>query len=707
MSNLDFLPIQVVPAVPKSDGGIRFLHSSNQIDIDANLAKSVWKILEHSNGYRDVPTIAKLLEMEEGFINEVLSDLVLLGIVVDSRKQFLHFHRISNYPPSYSRFLTQEEVDIYTKSPRKQTKQGNLIFFNKDTMSPLSKVLFNRRSCRSFSEEKLTLTEIGNLCYHGYSIYKHAVPSGGSLYPLKLYVLIFEDQDGLRAGYYEYDCENDVLVCFKEDADKEQLKHCFNSEILPFNSNVQMIIAADFDRQAFKYSNRGYRLTLIEVGHVAQNICLYAEENNIGTCELGGILDESLIQELDLRNEEVYPLLAIALGKRSKKEVFDYFEYADKIQIEFVGHDKPVKDFGTYVFGPDSPFIGAYAIYKNENEYAGATSSSSPHAISKAIIEAYERYQSSQAKVDICCSASSLDNWLDPRDIRPLTADQAKSRGLSVFSENLPINWTIGKQNEKNIFVPTDLIYYGYQYSHNRICFGDSSGIAAYSNLDTAILLGMLELIERDAIMRNWYERKPPNRLSGSILPMHVNRRIDYWKNQGREVFVLDMNSPYAPTVQVIITGNSYPCFVSGASATLGDTNQAILKALREAEYNLYLGLNFPEKEHISLERVASPTDHGLFYAFPEYLYNIEWLWQGSFTEKKPNQVFSFTELQKILEPILIDMSENNSSIKVIRVLSKKCLPISFGFGMDYYTHPIVDTIGFHPDSRKFPHYFA
>lgn len=707
MSNLSFLPIQVVPAVPKNDGGIRFLHSSGQIDITPSLAKSVWKILEYSNGYRDVATIAELSKMEEKFVNEVLSDLILLGIVVDSRKQFIHFHKISNYPPSYSRSLTHEEVDSYTDSPRKQVKQGDLVSFDKDTTSMLSKVLFNRRSCRSFSEEKLTLTEIGNLCYHGYSISRHATPSGGALYPLKVYVLISEDQDGLRIGYYEYDCENDVLIRFKEEVDKEMLKHCFNSEILPFNSSVQIIIAADLDRQPFKYSNRGYRLTLIEAGHVAQNICLYAEENNIGACELGGVLDETLIQELDLRDEEVYPLLAIVLGKKSQKEIFDYFEYAEKIQTEFVGNDKPIKSFGTHAFGSDSSFVGAYANYGNENEYAGATSNSFPHAMSKAIIEAYERYRSSQARVDICCPANDLDSWLDPREIRSLTVCQSQSRRLSVFSENLPIHWTLGKQNKKNIFVPTDLVYYGHQVERNRICFGDSSGVSAYSDLDTAVRLGMLELIERDAIMRNWYERKSPTKLSGTILSLHVKKRINYWKKQGREVFVLDMNSPYAPTIQVVIIGNSYPCFVSGASATLGDIDRATLKALREAEYNLYLSLKFPKKERILLENVISPADHGLVYAFPEHLYNIKWLWQGDFTDKQPSQTFSFIELETFLDPILVDMSTDDSSIKVVRVLSKKCLPISFGFGMDYYTHPIMDTVVSHPDSRKLPHYFA
>ena len=33
------------------------------------------------------------------------------------------------------------------------------------------------------------------------------------------------------------------------------------------------------ERETYKYSNRGYRLTLLEAGHVAQNICLYCDSD--------------------------------------------------------------------------------------------------------------------------------------------------------------------------------------------------------------------------------------------------------------------------------------------------------------------------------------------------------------------------------------------------------------------------------------------
>lgn len=118
----------------------------------------------------------------------------------------------------------------------------------------------------------MTVNQIGSICHFAYSIPDHSVPSGGALYPLRIYVLIEKPQDGLEPGYYEYDAEQNRLVCFNDEVDVEQLKYCFNQEEMPFGSSVQIVIAANLERQPYKYANRGYRLTLIEVGHVAENI---------------------------------------------------------------------------------------------------------------------------------------------------------------------------------------------------------------------------------------------------------------------------------------------------------------------------------------------------------------------------------------------------------------------------------------------------
>lgn len=704
-------PILVVPAMPY-EKGIRLMLPSEQIDIDSTMSDIVWKIIGLSNGLNNIEKIIKESGLDEEFVSKIIDDLITLKAMYDSSELHLHFHEISQSPDTYFKVLSHDDILLYTSSPRKAVKNGDEIQFEKENKSPLSKLIFNRRSCRSFSNEKLSKDIIGNICYHGYSLTKHTVPSGGALYPLKIYVLVEREQENLTTGYYEYDSERDVLICFNTQVDIEQLKYCFNDETMPFGSSVQIVIAADLKRQSYKYSNRGYRLTLIEAGHVAQNISLYCIENGLESCELGGVLDTPLIEELGISGNEISPLITIAVGKAAKEERFDYIDFKNKIENTFVGTDKPVKMYDGYFLGKGSSFFGAYSIYGENNAgYAGATASSAPHAILKAIIEGYERHQSGNPQIDYYGCAECLDDeWLNPKLIRPLTKEQAKSDNLVEFSESLPIDWTKGKyiNSGKMVLVPSELIYYGNNIE-NKICLSDSSGVAAYTEYNNAIMLATLELVERDALMRNWYERKSPPRFSEEILDIHVKKRIQYWEEHGRQVHVLDMMSSYATTIQVVITGSDYPCFVSGASATINDTKSAILKALREAEFSLYLALKNPQTKKMKPQDVYTPNDHGLLYASPEYIENIKWLWEsvqilGSF----PTQKYSYDDLLNQLNPIVIDMSDENAYIKVVRVLSEKCLPISFGYGMDYFTHPIVvKNLDVNLESRKLPHYFS
>ena len=104
--HINFIPILVVPAVP-FEGGIRFLHRKNQIDINPNMAEVVWKILSFCNGYNEVSLIVKSTGFPEDEVLEILSELEEMELIVDSRYQFMHFHRISNYPTSINSGLTQ------------------------------------------------------------------------------------------------------------------------------------------------------------------------------------------------------------------------------------------------------------------------------------------------------------------------------------------------------------------------------------------------------------------------------------------------------------------------------------------------------------------------------------------------------------------------------------------------------------------------
>ncbi len=709
--NTRFIPILVVPAVPYKEG-IRFLHRETQLDIGQEMATNLWKILSFANGYNDVRTIAELAELPEDDVSEILSELQELELVVDSREQFLHFHRISSYPTSVNSGLTQDEIAEYTKSARSPVKSGSTFEFVSDTGSALYSIRQKRRSCRSFSKQQLTIDQIGSICHYAYSIHDHSTPSGGALYPLRIYVLIEKAQDGLNPGYYEYDAELNNLVCFNTEVDEEQLKYCFNQEDLAFGSSVQIIIAADLKRQTHKYANRGYRLTLIEAGHAAENISLYCAEQGLGACEMGGVQDEVLKLELEL-DENIWPILAIPVGYPSdtEPEVFNKIRYEE----EHVGEDLVVKGLWTQAFGKDGAFFGATTSYKAADgsiQLAGATSVDYSDAVFKATVEAYERWLSGQVRVDFYGPANELTKpWIHPKFIAPLTEEQSLKSGVVPFSKDLPINWTKGiSYDGSEIYIPSAIVYYGQKDEENTIYFSHSSGIAAYSDFEEAKKRALVELIERDALMRNWYVRKSPNIVGDNILPVHARKRIKHWAKQERRLMFLQMPSEYGWVFEAIFVSNKYPFFISGAAATIDkeSINNAIIKALQEAEYNLLLVLKsqsvVPEKDPQS---VLVPMDHGEVYYSESNADKISWLWNGTIEDVFIEPAYTdYEQLLSILRVSVVDLSEPESYLKVVRVFSPELVPINFGFNTAHYTHPSLEG-KVDPKSLEMPHYFA
>lgn len=713
--DINFIPILVVPAVPYK-GGIRFLHRENQIDISHDMADEVWKILGFCNGYTNVSSIIESSGLPKDDVMEILVELEDMELIVDSRHQFMHFHRISNYPSAINSDLTQDEVEAYTKSKRLPVKSGEVVQFDCNTPSALFPIRENRRSCRSFSEKKMTVNQIGSICHFAYSIPDHSVPSGGALYPLRIYVLIEKPQDGLEPGYYEYDAEQNRLVCFNDEVDVEQLKYCFNQEEMPFGSSVQIVIAANLERQPYKYANRGYRLTLIEVGHVAENISLYCAEQGFGACEMGGVQDGPLKQELELSGN-IWPILAIPVGYPADFET----EQFNKIRFveERVGADHPVKDVWTRVFDGDGSFFGATTTYLDENgniQYAGATSPSYADAVFKATIEGYERYQSSQVRVDFRGSANQVPGkWLDPRAYFPLTEEQAKKCGVKFFTKDLVINWTLGTNYDgSEIYIPSNLVYYGQKDDENRIYYGNSSGIAAHFDFDEAKRRAVVELIERDALMCNWFSQESPRRIDEKILPVHVRKRITHFVKQNRQLIVLQIPSDFGMVFETVIIGDEYPYFISGAAATIDkkSIDDAILKSMQEAEYNLLLALRYPDMISIDPSSVSTPADHGKVYYFKENADKLHWLWKNAISESYIQESMAVENLNwfynEHLQLVTVDLSDKKSDIKIVRVFSPWLVPINFGFDSAHYTHPIIQhSVGVDPDSLRMPHYFA
>lgn len=704
----DLHPIVVMPTVATSDGGIDILTDDSIVSISGDVTGDVWRVLGLCDGQRSVGDIVDAVRdyMSADMASKIIDDLVTIGVLEDSRRVYRRFHKLTSNPSCYYYDRSREDLHNWLQNPlRTIHKIGDDYTVRAGKCdSVIVDLQRKRHSVRSYTDDPLNGWQVMHLCSTGYSLRNHAVPSGGGLYPLRLFVAVRRECPSLPSGYYEYDHNLNALGRFS-DYDEQAINYICGTSRSLFNAPVLIVIAADFNRQAYKYANKAYRLALIEAGQVAQNITLAAVEMGLGTCELGGLLDEACAEEFGM-TEDCAPVLGMTVGYESQVNWIDDADAYNVVRSEIVDRLGIASQVSQYAYDGSRLFVASAQIKGDGRNYAGGVSLSGDNAKLKAVVEAYERYVSENPRMDVVSGAADLDcNWVDPRHIAPLAPKQIIDMHLDEFDDQLVISWTRGRTcSGDTVMVPTDLVYYGRNLGDVRILYGNSSGVAAYGDYDGAVRRACFELIERDALMRMWYLRITPAKLEPRCLDLYTRRRIEYWKQRGITVEFLMPDSQIVPAIVAIARGNKPPYFASGAAAGTS-AGECVLKALNELEYSLYASLD-ETVEPISKEQVETPSDHGRYYSRSNHNDILSFMWQGCAVDHCDDVNISTDELLRQMDAIVVDMSRPDLTglIKVVRVLSPKMIPISFGYGCGHCTHP---SLGLDASADDEPHFFA
>ena len=78
------------------------------------------------------------------------------------------------------------------------------------------------------------------------------------------------------------------------------------------------LLGANFWRNQWKYYERGYRVILLDCGHVAQNLHMMATAYNLGSCCLMGFIDDEInkLLELDGIVENAMYLITVGVNRK-------------------------------------------------------------------------------------------------------------------------------------------------------------------------------------------------------------------------------------------------------------------------------------------------------------------------------------------------------------------------------------------------------
>lgn len=153
-------------------------------------------------------------------------------------------------------------------------------------------------------------------------IHLRTYPSGGSLYPIKIYFYSNKIK-GLEDGFYYFDAIDNSIHKIKSAVSLSELEGLFPMTALKLDKRSNTIeqsaalvfMVADFKYNFRKYGQLSYRLSLLEAGHIAQNMQLVSTAIGKSSLPVCGLFHERIEEILGIRkNKFQHCVYGIILG---------------------------------------------------------------------------------------------------------------------------------------------------------------------------------------------------------------------------------------------------------------------------------------------------------------------------------------------------------------------------------------------------------
>jgi ribosomal protein S12 methylthiotransferase accessory factor len=333
-------------------------------------------------------------------------------------------------------------------------------------------------------------------------------------------------------------------------------------------------------------------------------------------------------------------------------------------------------------------------------------------AFTPALAEALERYCASVFHDGQFILASGSDLGEDALDLDTIPRCSPSELShpncpITVPDKTRPIRWVRGLSllNGHVVFIPAVMVYSDLGISSaERFWLPNSTGCAAHTSYTRALVAGIREVVERDAISITWLQKLSLPKLALQTVPPLLQEIWQRYMASSQDIELrlydatTDIGVPTVYGVQVSQYNREATTLVS--CATGAHISEALEKVLRDMAS---LRISFR-----TVKTVPSEWDefidvfHGAAYmARAEQAAAFSFLNQNSRTSQLHDASSEMTDEQtlialidllraKSLEPYAVDLSTDESirsGIYVIRVVIPGLQPLSFRYRARYLGH--------------------
>jgi ribosomal protein S12 methylthiotransferase accessory factor len=247
--------------------------------------------------------------------------------------------------------------------------------------------------------------------------------------------------------------------------------------------------------------------------------------------------------------------------------------------------------------------------------------------------EALERYSAAFVPPDriVVASADELPGAVDPERFALFHDTQLADPAFPFrpFRRETVVGWVEGFSlpDGAPAYVPAQLVFLAWGRRTQReepIAYATSSGLACGATLEEALLAGLLEQVERDAVMLAWYGRLSLPVLDWSRDPELVRLDTRYFAPTGRRYSAIDLSVFFGiPTVLGVVHGAPGALGALGVGAASAPTvavawRKALAEAFTVQRWVRDHSLEHPEDIDQPAAEIEGFDGHTMFYAHPE-----------------------------------------------------------------------------------------
>lgn len=254
------------------------------------------------------------------FVIALLISTTILSVLFINAKR--EIWQIKNNQVAQDSYTTKSETKKSYSLPKTKTILSYVALPEAKKVGKMSveQAIQERRSKREFTEKPVSLAELSQVLWSAQGItkksttdapHKRTAPSARETYPYTLYVVV-RNVVGLEQGLYVYDPVENKLG----NLGMANAGDMLNSANVQPNSQTApavIVMSAAYGKVVEKFPNNLESVTLLEGGHIGQNIYLQIESLGMGTVVTAGFDVNKVREALQLDQAET-PVYLVPFG---------------------------------------------------------------------------------------------------------------------------------------------------------------------------------------------------------------------------------------------------------------------------------------------------------------------------------------------------------------------------------------------------------